>query len=162
MNEQLELPLKGETTRLFTWGDVEQAVTLLADEIKLKGVPKGLIAVARGGSIFTVLLSEMLGLPILGTIHANSYKGRKQADIIIRQIPCISTDKVRDCLVVDDLVDSGGTIKAISSVMPSAVFVTAIGKPTGLSFIEGLLYVAPPIVVSNTCWITFPWEKYGN
>ncbi|MDD6128226.1 MAG: hypothetical protein PUB60_08770 [Veillonellaceae bacterium] len=67
-----------------TWMDVESYVHAVAEFYKGKGIT-GVYGLPRGGVVFAVMLSHLMGVPMLGA-------------------PC------KGCLVVDDIADSGETL----------------------------------------------------
>ncbi|RLR18235.1 xanthine phosphoribosyltransferase [Sodalis-like symbiont of Bactericera trigonica] len=60
---------------------------------------------------------------------------------------------IRHMDVVDDLVDTGGTAKAISEMYPKAHFVTIFAKPAGRPLVDDYIIDIP----QNT-WIEQPWD----
>ena len=56
-------------------------------------------------------------------------------------------------LVVDDLVDTGGTAKIIRPMLPKAHIATVYAKPAGEPLVD--TYVT---WVSQDTWIYFPWD----
>ena len=56
-------------------------------------------------------------------------------------------------LIVDDLVDTGETIKAIRSSLPNAHYATVYAKPNGREQVDTFI-----TEVSQDTWIYFPWD----
>ena len=56
-------------------------------------------------------------------------------------------------LIVDDLVDTGETIKAIRSSLPNAHYATVYAKPSGREQVDTFI-----TEVSQDTWIYFPWD----
>lgn len=71
----------------------------------------------------------------------------------ILNVPGIENDG-ENWLVVDDLVDSGETIKAVKQYFPKAVYVVLIAKPKGLMVADHYVQI-----VEQNIWVAFPWEK---
>ena len=57
-------------------------------------------------------------------------------------------------LVVDDLVDSGNTLKMVRDMLPKAHFATVYAKPAGRPLVDTFV-----TEVSQDTWIAFPWEQ---
>ena len=55
-------------------------------------------------------------------------------------------------IVVDDLVDTGNTARAIREMYPKAKFVTVFAKPAGAELVDDYVIDIP----QNT-WIEQPW-----
>ncbi|MDA7599764.1 phosphoribosyltransferase family protein, partial [Alphaproteobacteria bacterium] len=56
-------------------------------------------------------------------------------------------------LIVDDLVDTGETAKALRAMMPKAHFATVYAKPAGRPLVDTFV-----TEVSQDTWIFFPWD----
>jgi hypoxanthine phosphoribosyltransferase len=141
----------------LSWAAVESACRSLAEDIRAQNAGdkfECMIAIARGGLIPATLVYEYLGLNIpIHTLHMSSYhsEDRTQAKITFRtQRP--TGGYPGTCLVVDDIVDSGKTMQAISSEhrFRKAALVT---KPRGEPFVQ-----AYSILVPQDWWVVFPWE----
>ena len=55
--------------------------------------------------------------------------------------------------LVDDLVDTGRTARAVREMLPKAYFATVYAKPEGASLVDTFL-----TEVSQDTWIHFPWD----
>ena len=110
--------------RYISWEEIEMLVNILHDNILESGeqfyIMKGL---PRGGLIPAVMLSHKLGLP---------YKLDGNA------------------LVIDDICDSGKTLKTIQS--PTAV----LHYKPHTSIIEPTFYACK---FESDDWIVYPWEN---
>jgi len=89
--------------------------------------PEVILPVARGGLCFGHLLSEELNIRDVFCINSIGYDGEKKLkNIRVFNIPIIKNKKV---LIVDDIADSGETLKEVLKVLkdknPSCEFKTA-------------------------------------
>ncbi|UAJ65252.1 xanthine phosphoribosyltransferase [Candidatus Schneideria nysicola] len=110
-----------------------------------------IIAVSRGGLVPGALLARELAIRYVDTVCISSYDyniQRKKIDIIKRA----DGDGDR-YIIVDDLVDTGNTAKAIRTLYPKAHFVTLFAKPSGRLFVDDYVVDIP----QNT-WIEQPWD----
>ena len=62
-------------------------------------------------------------------------------------------EKGKGWLIVDDLVDTGETAKALRQMMPDAHFATVYAKPAGRPLVDTFV-----TEVSQDTWIFFPWD----
>ncbi len=62
-------------------------------------------------------------------------------------------DDGQEWLIVDDLVDTGETIKAIRLTLPNAHYATVYAKPSGREQVDTFI-----TEVSQDTWIYFPWD----
>ena len=60
----------------------------------------------------------------------------------------------RGWLIVDDLVDTGVTARAVRAMLPAAHFATVYAKPAGRPSVDS--YITE---VSQDTWILFPWDQ---
>jgi xanthine phosphoribosyltransferase len=56
-------------------------------------------------------------------------------------------------LVVDDLADTGATVKIVRAILPKAHVATVYAKPLGWPFVDTFI-----TEVSQDTWICFPWD----
>ena len=57
-------------------------------------------------------------------------------------------------LIIDDLVDTGETARAVRDMLPKAHFATVYAKPAGRPLVDTFV-----TEVSQDTWIAFPWEQ---
>ena len=63
-------------------------------------------------------------------------------------------EKGKGWLIVDDLVDTGVTARAVRAMLPEAHFATVYAKPAGRPTVDS--YITE---VSQDTWILFPWDQ---
>ena len=57
-------------------------------------------------------------------------------------------------LIIDDLVDTGKTGKAVRDMIPGAYFATVYAKPDGRPMVDTFV-----TEVSQDTWVLFPWDS---
>lgn len=136
---------------IVTWDMLQIHTRKLAHRLlKIKSC-NGIIAVSRGGLVPSALLARELGVRCVDTVCISSYnynclkKNRK----IIKKAEG-NGDKI---IVIDDLVDTGGTARIIRNLYPKAYFVTIFAKPMGRLLVDD--YV---IDIPQNVWIEQPWD----
>ncbi|OCL82753.1 phosphoribosyltransferase [Arcobacter porcinus] len=115
-----------------------------------------LLGVARGGLTLTHLIAQALNQRDVFTINSISYERKSQKNSVdIFNIPDLS--EYKRVLILDDIVDSGKTMKAILELLkekyPNTEFklATLFYKPTAL--------IKPDFYIHKTdVWIEFFWE----
>jgi hypoxanthine phosphoribosyltransferase len=117
----------------LSWDDVNTAADSLAHQIKKSDTTiEAITGLPRGGLIPAVLLSHKLGLPYVELLSNES-------------------EKYDSILVVDDICDSGETLKEYYQFFPTATIhykQSAIVKPD-------FYYSLTP----EDKWIVYPWEQ---
>lgn len=138
------------------WTEIARWSNLLADKIA-KDCPDlaqiTLAAVSRGGLVPTQLIAYKLDVRDIRVIKLMSYDDKNQRG----EIEDISTDELFDknsVYIIDDLADSGATIKYLRHKYPSAKFCTLLKKDCCKD--EPDFYVEAGI--SADTWIVFPWD----
>ncbi|WP_343153100.1 xanthine phosphoribosyltransferase [Buchnera aphidicola] len=136
---------------IVTWDKLQIYARRLAKKLlKKKNNWKGIIAVSRGGLIPSAIIARELGIRLVDTLCISSYDCNHLRDIRILKL---AKGKGEEVIVIDDLVDTGGTAKVIRNMYPKAYFVTIFAKPIGKLFVDE--YV---IDVPQDTWIEQPWD----
>jgi xanthine phosphoribosyltransferase len=63
------------------------------------------------------------------------------------------TDGGKGVLVLDDLVDTGKTVRVVREMLPNAHYATVYAKPQGRPLVDTFV-----TEVSQDSWIYFPWD----
>ncbi len=120
---------------------------------------KIVIAVARGGATPAMIIARELGIRPMAFVSVKSY-----GEFAKRGEPVITCDAGADArtlmgpkgeyaLIVDDLVDTGATFRALRARYPKASYVALYAKPEGESTADEYF-----IRVSQDTWIFLPWD----
>lgn len=140
--------------RKISWAAVEELLnaTLLAVPEDIKKLP--VLVVGRGGMPVAALAQYHLQSPHYQILTLQSYREEQRESINLISPP-VSMYPVM--LIIDDLVDSGETIKWILKRYPYTKFylLTLFRKEHSPFFDIGHYYGAE---VDSNCWIVFPWE----
>ncbi|WP_022667162.1 xanthine phosphoribosyltransferase [Desulfospira joergensenii] len=112
---------------------------------------KGIVAVTRGGLVPAAVIARELGIHHIDTVCITSYDWQSQGETtILKEIRGTG----EDFLIIDDLVDTGGTARVVRDMLPKAYFATVYAKPAGKPLVDA--YVTE---VSQDTWILFPWDS---
>jgi xanthine phosphoribosyltransferase len=115
---------------------------------------KGIVAITRGGMIPAGIIARELEIKTIDTICISSYDDQTQREAkIIKPHDQKLIGDGAGWLVIDDLVDTGNTIKVIRQLAPKAHVATVYAKPEGEPLVD--TYVT---WVSQDTWIYFPWD----
>ena len=96
------------------------------------------------------LLARELGIRHVDTVCISSYDHDNQREMNIIKRAEGDGDGF---IVIDDLVDTGGTAKAIRDMYPKAHFVTIFAKPAGKPLVDDYVVDIP-----QDTWIEQPWD----
>ena len=135
-----------------SWEELHRNAKALAWRLNSSGPFKGIIAVTRGGLVPCAIVARELEVRVIDTICIASYDDRKQDNIsIIKEVNL--QDDGKGWLIIDDLVDTGETAKAVRKMIPKAHFATVYAKPSGRPMVDTFI-----TEVSQDTWILFPWD----
>jgi xanthine phosphoribosyltransferase len=98
------------------------------------------------------LMARELGIRNVETLCISSYDHNSQRELVVVKAATTAGDG-EGWLVVDDLVDTGGTAKAIRDLYPKAKFITIFAKPMGEPLVDDF-----EVAIPQDTWIEQPWD----
>lgn len=137
---------------VVTWDMFQMHARTLAERLMPASQWKGIIAVSRGGLFPAAVLTRELGIRHVETVCIASYDHDQQSELKVLHAAQLENGG-EGYIVVDDLVDTGNTARAIREMYPKAKFVTVFAKPAGASLVDDYVIDIP----QNT-WIEQPWD----
>ncbi|MGM0524838.1 MAG: xanthine phosphoribosyltransferase [Pseudomonadota bacterium] len=138
-----------------SWEELHRATKELARRQLPAEQYKGVIAVSRGGLVPAAIISRELNLRTVDCVSVSSYDHNEQRDDLNMLKDVTATQDGEGFLVVDDLVDTGNTLKFLRERLPKAKFITVYAKPAGMELVDD--YVAD---LEQDTWIHFPWDMH--
>ena len=111
-----------------SWEELHRDTRSLASRLLPAEQWKGAIAITRGGLVPAAIIARELNIRLVDTICIKTYDYREQGESEI--IKHTDTDGT-GMLLIDDLVDTGKTARAVKRLVPKARFVTVYAKPEG-------------------------------
>lgn len=156
----------GETHRLVSvnqyevpgWNQVYDMLLSLAEQIRLSGYrPDVVVGVIRGGLVPARVLTDLLEVPLLGTLQVEFYVGlgETSAAPVLRQGLALSVVG-RRVLLVDDIADSGRSLELAKSYLLSQ---GAAELRVAVLYYKPGSVVKPEFYAQETrSWVVFPWE----
>ncbi|HEA3267634.1 TPA: xanthine phosphoribosyltransferase, partial [Pasteurella multocida] len=136
---------------VVTWDMFQMHARKLSERLLPASQWKGIIAVSRGGLFPAAVLARELGIRHIETVCIASYHDHvEQGELKVLHR---AEGDGEGFIVVDDLVDTGNTARAIRDMYPKAKFVTVFAKPAGAALVDDYVIDIP----QNT-WIEQPWD----
>ncbi|HHT7763933.1 xanthine phosphoribosyltransferase [Pasteurella multocida] len=136
---------------VVTWDMFQMHARKLSERSLPASQWKGIIAVSRGGLFPAAVLARELGIRHIETVCIASYHDHvEQGELKVLHR---AEGDGEGFIVVDDLVDTGNTARAIRDMYPKAKFVTVFAKPAGAALVDDYVIDIP----QNT-WIEQPWD----
>ena len=117
---------------------------------------RAIVCITRGGLVPAAIVARELGTRVIETISIASYgEGRQQGALsVLKGLSAeILASEGHEILVVDDLVDTGATMKVVRQMLPKAHVATVYAKPLGRPLVDTFV-----TEVSQDTWIYFPWD----
>lgn len=135
------------------WDSFHQDTKTLVQNIK--NSPRNynhIVAISRGGLIPAGILSYELDIRNCDVINMSSYDGdTKRADAAIELSGALHNID-NQTLIIDDLSDSGRTLRILRKLYPQATFVCVYAKEKGKDACDIFAKTMPDE------WIVFPWD----
>ncbi|WP_419797829.1 MAG: xanthine phosphoribosyltransferase [Terasakiella sp.] len=142
-------------SEVVSWAEVHKDTRALARQIHKKGTFKGIIAITRGGLIPAAIMARELGVKLIETVCVEAYRddaAELSGSVNVMKEASMAGDG-EGWLMIDDLVDTGTTAKAVREMMPKAFFVTLYAKPEGRPLVDSFVKE-----VAQETWVFFPWD----
>jgi xanthine phosphoribosyltransferase len=101
------------------------------------------------------IVARELNLRLIDTVCCSTYdRMERGAKVELLKGTSAENDKGKGWLIVDDLVDTGVTARAVRAMLPEAHFATVYAKPAGRPTVDSFI-----TEVSQDTWILFPWDQ---
>ena len=138
-----------------SFDDVVAGCEVLASQVRGAGlVPAVVLAVPNGGLVPARLVAELLAEP--GTCVAGTRQGRRRLPVTT----ALPGEVRGTVLVVDDICDSGDTLRQLDGELRAA----------GVSFATATVHLRDSatytpdfsaVLVEGDAWVVYPWEREG-
>ncbi len=140
-----------------TWDQFHRDSRALAWRLQSLGPFDALVAITRGGLVPAAIVARELNIRVVESVAMKSYDHQNQGGVkVLKSISQDILDRARNggkILIVDDLVDTGATARAVRDMLPGAHFATVYAKPKGREMVDTFI-----TEVSQDTWIFFPWD----
>ena len=136
---------------VVTWAEVHRDTKLLARKLIGVGTWKGIIAITRGGLIPAAIIAREMDIRNIDTICISTYDEKDMGDVNMIKIPeNASKERGEGWLMIDDLVDTGTTIKAAKELLPDCHIATVYAKEMGRPTVDTFVHEVP-----QNYWVFF-------
>ena len=149
-----------------SWDELHRNSKALAWRLVEEAPFNGIVAITRGGLVPAAIVARELDVRLIDTVCIASYgleakdraatdkdglADRDQSGVTLLKRPDIGDGT--GWLIVDDLVDTGKTARAVRDLLPKAHFASVYAKPAGRPLVDTFI-----TEVSQDTWILFPWD----
>ncbi len=141
--------------KYVTWDEVQEHCRALAQRILDMGRNfDKMLVITRGGMAPASVLARELEIRRIENICVDTYDIVDSQKIKMPKLLKPAADEfLSDVLVVDDLADTGTTLKLVREMTVNPLVVTIFAKPAG----ESLVDLFQERVAQNV-WVRFPWD----
>jgi xanthine phosphoribosyltransferase len=140
-----------------SWDQFHRDARALAWRLASSGPFNSIVCITRGGLVPAAVIARELDIRMIETVCIASYHTyTEQGGLqVLKGIDHVvtGTDGGKGVLVLDDLVDTGKTVKVVREMLPNAHFATVYAKPLGRPLVDSFI-----TEVSQDTWIYFPWD----
>ncbi|HEY4166824.1 MAG TPA: xanthine phosphoribosyltransferase [Reyranella sp.] len=140
-----------------TWDQFHRDSRALAWRLNSEGPFEACVAITRGGLVPAAIVARELNIRVVESVSVKSYDHQSQGEVRVTKpinADIIAAAKAgKKILIVDDLVDTGATARAVREMLPGAHFATVYAKPKGREMVDTFI-----TEVSQDTWIFFPWD----
>ena len=140
-----------------SWDQFHRDSRALAWRLTGLGTFDAVVAIARGGLVPATIVARELNIRVVETVAVKSYDHQSKGEVrVLKPISQQILDLAKNggkVLIVDDLVDTGATARAVRDMLPGAHFATVYAKPMGRPLVDTFI-----TEVSQDTWIFFPWD----
>ncbi len=138
-----------------SWEQFHRDSRALAWRLAEKGPFETVVAITRGGLVPAAVVARELDIRNIETVCIASYDYGRQGEMnVIKPVSGELLERRGEkVLVVDDLVDTGRTVKVVREMLPQAHFATVYAKPAGVPLVDTFI-----TEVSQDTWIYLPWD----
>lgn len=140
-----------------SWDQFHRDARALAWRLAGAGPFNAILCITRGGLVPAAIIARELELRLIDTICIASYHDyTSQGELKVLKgaaADVVGSDGGKGVLVLDDLVDTGKTVKLTRDLLPNAHYATVYAKPLGRPLVDTFV-----TEVSQDTWIYFPWD----
>jgi len=141
-----------------SWDQFHRDSRALAWRLNAEGPFDAIVCITRGGLVPAAIIARELGIRVIESVSVASYDNKDQGELkvlkpVAENILAIDASEDGKILIIDDLVDTGKTGRAVQAMLPNAHFATVYAKPLARDLVNSFV-----TEVSQDTWIYFPWD----
>ena len=141
-----------------SWQELHRDAKALAWRLSAMGNFTAVVAITRGGLVPAAIVARELGIRVIETVCVTSYEHVTQGELrvlkgVAAAVAGAGGGRGKGVLVVDDLVDTGKTLRLVRELLPEAHYAAVYAKPMGRPMVDTFI-----TEVSQDTWIFFPWD----
>ena len=151
-----------ENKKELSWHEAEGLAVEVARQAQSAGFrPDVIVGITVGGMIPAALVAKVLGVRDVMTVSARSYQGTTQGALRIFNVPDSDLAGKR-VLIVDDITDTGETLKEVARVLRERSRADTTRTATFVVRTDKCVVKPDFAALEATQWVVFPWEQWED
>lgn len=139
--------MSNQTTKFpITWEQVHRDALRLAEKLKQVQQFDAILTVCRGGLVPAALVARALDIHVIDTL---CFITKDNQEELIKH----SALPDKNLLIIDDIVNTGHTAKAVRTLFPNAHYASIYVKDDYKELVDTWI-----TDVKQDTWFIFPWE----
>jgi len=144
-----------------TYTQIENDCKNIYNQIKKENYfPDIILGISVGGFFPAIHLSRLLDNKNLSSISVRSYSKEKQGKLELLNFPSKKFLKGKKVLVVDEIIDSGKTIKFVVSLLKEKYSVKEVKTASIYVHKVNSAFYPNFYAKTNKDWLVFPWDRF--
>lgn len=145
----------------FSYEEIENKCKKISDDIlKTNFQPDYLIGISVGGIFPAIHFARLFNTKNLITIAVKSYDGMERKEIQVINLPNKDLLVGKNILLIDDISDSGNTLKFLVGLLKDEYKVKDIKTITIFVNEKNCNYYPDFYFEKVNKWIDFPWDRF--
>ncbi len=145
----------------FTYKAIEDRCVSICKQItKSKYKVDYIVGVSVGGLFPAIHFARLLDTKNLVSISVCSYDRKTRKEIKVVNLPDKKLFKNKNVLIVDDILDSGATIKFLLKLFKEEYFAKAVRCATIFVNEKNGLFYPDYYDQKVATWVAFPWDRF--
>ncbi|MEI8363995.1 MAG: phosphoribosyltransferase family protein [archaeon] len=145
----------------FTYKSIEDKCASICKKInKSKYKVDYIVGVSVGGLFPAIHFARLLNTKNLVSISVCSYDGKTRKEIKVVNLPDKKLFKDKNVLIVDDILDSGATIKYITKLFKEEYFAKEVKCATIFVNKKNCMFYPDYYQEEVGKWVAFPWDRF--
>ena len=145
----------------FNYEEIENKCKKISDDIsKTNFHPDYLIGISVGGVFPAIHFARLFNTKNLITIAVKSYDGMERKEIQVINLPNKDLLVGKNILLIDDISDSGNTLKFLLGLLKEEYKVKDIKTTTIFVNEKNCNYYPDFYFEKVNKWIDFPWDRF--
>ena len=148
------VPFDDPSNHIVSWAEVHRDARYLVRKLLEAGPWTGIVALTRGGLVPAAIVAREMDIRVIDTLCIAAYDDRNLGEATVLKMPeQAALVEGEGWLLVDDLVDTGTTLRLAREILPKAHFATVYAKPDGADLVDTYVHE-----VAQDVWVFFPWD----